>query len=125
MAGLQRLSEKSVVVLGLIAEGRSYSQIVNGHTDISYLDIFNAAREALILNEPQSDHQERIEKIKRQYLRAYERWDDEEDARLATMHEQGRTTEEMAQLLERQPSALRSRLAKLALIPPDGERSEG
>ncbi len=61
MAGLRRLSEKSVVVLSLIAEGRSYSHIVEGSDDISYLDIFNAAREALLLNESlPDDYQERI-----------------------------------------------------------------
>ncbi len=124
MAGFRRLSDKSVAVLSLIAEGHSYSQIVDGHTDISYLDIFNAAKEALLLNESDSDYQERMVKIKHRYPRAYERWTDEEDARMSAMHEQGRTVAEMAQQMERQPSAIRARLAKLALIPTDSERGE-
>ena len=102
-------------MLGLIADGHSYGQIVDGHPDISYLDIFKAAEEALRLNESQPAYQDRMEEIKRQYPRAYERWEDEEDARLTAMHEQGRTTAEMAEQLERQSSAIRSRLAKLGM----------
>ena len=111
-------------MLKLIAEGRSYGQIVDGHADIGSLDIFKAAEEALLLNELQSAYKERMEKVKRQYPRAYQRWADKEDARLSAMHEQGRTVAEMAQHLERQPSASRSRLAKLALIPAENERGE-
>lgn len=37
------LSEKSVRVLRLIADGHSYSQIVDGNPDIKYRDIFDAA----------------------------------------------------------------------------------
>ncbi len=123
MAGFRRLSEKSVVVLSLIAEGRSYSHIAEGNDDISYLDVFNAAREALLLNESlPNDYQERMDKIKHRHPRAYERWTDEEDARLSAMHERGRTVAEMARQLERQPSAIRSRLTKLALIPTDSEQ---
>ncbi len=119
MAGLQRLSEKSVIVLSLIAEGHNYGHIVDGHADISYLDIFDAAKEALLLNEAQSDYQERMTDIKRRYPRAYERWTDEEDAQLSAMHEQGRTGARMTQQLERQPSAIRARLTKLALVSTD------
>ena len=122
MARLQRLSEKSVVVLGLIAEGRGYSHIVEGNDEISYIDIFNAAREALLLNESLPDYGERMDKIKHQHPRAYERWTDEEDARLSAMHARGRTVAEMAQQLGRQPSAIRSRLTKLAPIPTDSEQ---
>ena len=108
-------------MLSLIAEGRSYGHIVEGNDDISYLDIFNAAREALLLNESLPDYQKRMDKIKHRHPRAYERWT-EEDARLSAMHERGRTVAEMAQQLGRQPSAIRSRLTKLALSPTEGEQ---
>ncbi len=65
-----------------------------------------------------------MDKIKHEHPRAYERWTDEEDARLSAMHERGQTLAEMAQQLERQPSAIRSRLAKLALTPTDSGQGE-
>ncbi len=60
MSEQNKLSEKSKIILGLIAEGHSYSQIVDGHSGISYLDIFNAAEDALRLNGTKSDYETRI-----------------------------------------------------------------
>jgi hypothetical protein len=40
-------SLKSKVVLALIAEGRTYEQILSLHPELTYYDIFAAAREAL------------------------------------------------------------------------------
>jgi N-methylhydantoinase A len=57
------LSEKSVIVLSLIAEGHSYSQIVDGNADISNLDIFDTAKEALLLNDSQFSYDARMAKI--------------------------------------------------------------
>jgi hypothetical protein len=117
MAMPRRLSEKSVEVLRLIAEGHSYSQIVDGHFEISYRDIFDAAEEALRLNETSSEYEERMAAIKRKHPRAYERWTQDEDARLAAMHAEGKPVDELAARFQRQPSAIRSRLEKLAVTP--------
>src|SRR5215208_6477736 len=113
MAESKRLSEKSIAVLSLIAEGHSYSQIVDGHQEISYHDIFNAAEEALRLAEPESDYHKRMAVIKSRYPRAYEKWSEREDADLQSMHEQRVTVAKIATQFERQPSAIRSRLEKL------------
>jgi hypothetical protein len=43
------LSETARKILGLIAEGRSYDQILQQHPELTYFDIFAAAREALEL----------------------------------------------------------------------------
>lgn len=43
------LSSKSAAILGLIARGHSYEQILVAHPDYTYLDIFGAAQEALDL----------------------------------------------------------------------------
>jgi hypothetical protein len=43
------LSETARTILGLIAEGRSYDQILQQHLQLTYFDIFGAAREALDL----------------------------------------------------------------------------
>ena len=43
------LSATTTRILGLIAEGRSYDQILHQHPELTYFDIFAAAREALDL----------------------------------------------------------------------------
>jgi len=111
------LGEKSATILGLIAEGYSYSQIVDGHPGITYLDIFAAAEEALRVTESPSDYKERMRKIKSSYPRAYERWDPTEDETLGSLRRKGCTVPQIAEQLQRQPSAIRSRLAKLNFVP--------
>jgi hypothetical protein len=113
----RRLSSKSVKVLTLIADGHSYSQIVDSHADISYRDIFDAAEEALRLNYPPSSYEARMVVIKQKYPRAYERWTQSEDAQLAAMYTQGTPLEELAARFQRQPSAIRSRIEKLSSKP--------
>jgi len=115
MARSQRLNQKSVAVLRYIANGHSYAQIVDTHADISYLDIFAAAEEALEILESSSSHEDRMAKIKQNHSRAYERWTDEEDRELTRMCQEGNKVAEIADHLGRQPSAIRSRLAKLGL----------
>ena len=109
-----RLSEKSKAILALVAEGCSYSQIVDGHPGFTYRDIFEAAEEALRLNEPQSDYDQRMAAIKAKYPRAYEKWSAQEDVELKLMSSRGVSQDELAKHFKRQPSAIRSRLEKLA-----------
>jgi uncharacterized Zn finger protein (UPF0148 family) len=54
-----------------------------------------------------------VARIRETHPRAYERWSDEEDGRLKEMHLAGRTAAEIAGDLQRQPSAIRSRLQKM------------
>jgi hypothetical protein len=49
--------------------------------------------------------------------RAYERWTTEEEADLARRHRDGKSMDELAELHQRQTSAIRSRLGKLGLLP--------
>jgi len=118
MTTKERLSMQSVTILSLIAEGYSYSQIVDGHPNISYLDVFGAAEEALKLNESPIDYCKRMERIKKKYPNAYQKWTVENDASLAALHGEGVGVTDMAKHFKRQPSAIRSRLSKLRLIPP-------
>ncbi len=110
-----KLSSKTIAVLSLIADGHSYSQIVDGHQDITYRDIFAAAEEALRLNESESDYLQRIAVIKSKYPRAYEKWSDDEDDELRMLFSRGVNNNEAAEHFGRQPSAIRSRLNKLGL----------
>lgn len=116
MAGNNCLSPKSSAILSLIADGHSYAQIVDGHPDISYLDIFHAAEEALRLSESDSDYHQRLAAIKKKHPRAYEKWSDSEDVELCSMFRLGVSIDEIAKRFERQPSAIGARLNKLGLI---------
>ena len=107
------LSAQSVTVLKLIAEGRSYEQILVLQPDLTYRDIFDAAREALEMTGVMfSDYQERMAEIRRDHPRAYEPWTNEEDATLMRLAQAGRTVDEIAAQLQRQPSAIRGRMQK-------------
>ena len=111
--GSEKLSSTSVAVLELISEGRTYEQVLALNPELTYLDIFRAAREALeVAGEVPSAYEERLARIREVYPRAYERWTDEEDAKLAQLVQSGRSVEEIAGQLQRQPSAIRSRVLK-------------
>ena len=56
-----------------------------------------------------------FDKIRQRHPRAYEKWSAEEDERLRAQYGQGRDVSELAELLGRQPSGIRSRLIKLGL----------
>ena len=113
MAKPQKLSETSITVLRLIADGKSYAQIVDGQMDISYKDIFTASEEALNLLDSVPNYHERQATIKKQFPRAYELWETDEDDELANLHDMGKPVSEISAHFGRQPSAIRSRLAKL------------
>jgi ATP-dependent DNA helicase RecQ len=63
---------------------------------------------------PSSAHEERLQTIKQGHPRAYEKWTQEEDAELLSLHAAGMPLSELATRFRRQPSAIRSRLAKLS-----------
>jgi DNA-binding NarL/FixJ family response regulator len=115
LARAPKLNQKGVTVLRLIADGRSYAQIVDTHADITYFDIFTAAEDALAILESSLGYEDRMAKVKQNHSRTYERWTDEEDRELAGMCQEGNKVAEIADHLGRQPSAIRSRLVKLGL----------
>lgn len=119
---MMNLSPNSRAILRAIADGRTYEQILAIHPQLTYKVIFNAAAEALALldsgeqgAQPKS-HEERLAEIKEAHPRAYEAWCAEEDADLARFFNSGMSPSEIAKKLQRQPSAIRSRLSKLNLV---------
>jgi hypothetical protein len=60
--------------------------------------------------------QERLGEIQRLHPRAYEKWADEDVAHLIQLFRSGKTAQQIAETLQRQPSTIRSRLKKLYLI---------
>jgi DNA-binding NarL/FixJ family response regulator len=113
------LSDKSRVILEAIAEGHSYEQILSSNPKLTYNDIFRAAAEVLeTLDQPAKGktYEQRMVEIRQAHPRAYEKWSTEEDARLTEFFRKGIVVKEIAKTLQRQPSAIRSRLAKLNLV---------
>jgi hypothetical protein len=67
--------------------------------------------ESIALIKPEST----MERSKKAYPRAYDRWSDEEDDQLREEFAQGFSRRELAELHQRQTSAIRSRLERLGL----------
>ena len=114
----QKLSLKAITVLEMIAAGSSYEQILAACPHLTYLDIFHAATEALdlaaICGTSQTTYQ--VADIRKTYPRAYEKWTDEEHIRLQNLIESGLTVAQISHRLQRQRSAIRSRIVKLDLV---------
>lgn len=59
----------------------------------------------------------KVDDVRRAYPKAYERWSTDEDEELKVKYQHGVSVSELATYFQRQPSAIRSRLAKLGLLP--------
>ena len=113
-----QLSPNARKTLELIAEGHSYEQILKTDESFTYLDIFNAAGEALKINACKDTdyYQNRLLEIRKSHPRAYEKWTPEEDAKLTELFRAGTETNHIAAELQRQPSAIQSRFRRLGLV---------
>jgi hypothetical protein len=112
----ERLSRTAATVLTMIAEGHSYEQILAAHPALTYLDIFRAAREALdAATDRAGSAAEKLAEIRKQHPRAYENWTAEEEGRLRDLAQAGKTPKEIAVALQRQVSAIQSRMVRLGL----------
>jgi hypothetical protein len=56
--------------------------------------------------------------IRKKHPRAYEKWTEDEDARLRAEFAKGASNEELVVLFQRRHFAIRSRLQKLGLLRP-------
>ncbi len=104
-------------MLRLIAQGRTYEQILSIHPEMSYPDIFAAAQEALeVATSSGGDYAEEVAQARKPPPRAYEQWSAGEDAQLAQLVASGETVEKIAARLGRQPDAIRARMMRLNLV---------
>ena len=58
-------------------------------------------------------HHERLQRIRKEYPRAYDRWTRDEEDQLASLLGLGMKPKQIAQRLKRQPSAIRSRIRRI------------
>lgn len=115
----QQLSEKSQAILQAIARGHTYEQIWVQELAWTYHDIFQAAAEALGSASERTGntgYEERMTEIRSAHPKAYQPWTNEDDSRLKTAHQAGASIDTLAQQFQRQPNAIRSRLAKLNIV---------
>lgn len=114
-------------VLELISQGFTYERILLMLKNLTYEDIFHAvkiANEIVEVHlafkfsslEKSSQQYPGLVKVHRQYPRAYEKWVDEEDTYLKCKYSEGLSIQELAEILHRQPGAIRSRLRRLRLV---------
>ncbi|MEM9951375.1 MAG: hypothetical protein AAF846_07240 [Chloroflexota bacterium] len=85
----KNLSIKAKRILKLITTGHSYEQIISINPQYTYLDIFNAAKEAVELltdEHEMTPHEARLAKIKEKHPRAYESWEKDEEQKLIELH---------------------------------------
>jgi len=61
-------------------------------------------------SDKQGKYEERLAKIRAEYPKAYEKWTEDEDGLLKQKFSEGTSIEELSKALQRQPSAVRSRL---------------
>jgi DNA-binding NarL/FixJ family response regulator len=108
------LSATAVTVLEMISRGHAYEQILQTHPALTYNDIFDAAGEALrALGGPP---QQTLKRIRQRHRRAYEKWTSQEENRLRELIGQGSTVARIAGALQRQRSAIRSRIVHLGWV---------
>jgi hypothetical protein len=115
------LSERATKVLEMIAAGSTYDQFLSAFPDLTYLDIFDAAREALDLSVAAAEDSTpkpaySVAEIRTRCPRACERWSEADDALLGKLARSGTSVARIANRLQRQRSAIRSRILKLDLI---------
>jgi len=112
-----KLSARSVAVLEMIAAGSTYEHILAAHPDLTYLDIFRAAEEALGLGAPGARHSAyRVVEKRERYPRTNKEWTDPEDAELRQLVRYGATVARIAGRLQRNRGVIRTRIMKLNLV---------
>lgn len=115
-ATAKTLSPRSAAILKLLAAGHSYEQVLAGDPELTYLDIFAAARQALeVASQAKDAYSRRTAAIQERHPRAYASWSSDEDQQLRELAEAGHDVDEISGQLQRQPAAIRSRMQRLRL----------
>ena len=111
------LSARATTVLRLISQGHSYDQILSLHPQMTYLDIFNAAQEALeMATLPGENRARRGYEVRETRPHVYESWSSAEDAELVQLLAGGESVENVAAQLGRRSDAVRARMIRLNLV---------
>ena len=72
---------------------------------------------------PVPKYDERMQEIRKKHPRAYEQWTIAEQSKLTELFRTRMSINEIAEMLQRRPGAIRARLEKLHLLEPTSERT--
>jgi len=130
-------------ILELISRGYSYEQILRMYPHLNMTDLMTAARVAMELIEKVVQLTDEVavggklqvtarlgqfrtlEELRKDFPRAFEKWDTVEETDLITRYRDGDTIAEIAQKLQRTRGSVRLRLIKLGLIVDNGNTGAG
>lgn len=113
----KNLSPTARTILEMISKGNTYEQVLSVHPAFTYMDIFASAREAIeTIDEHAMAIDVRLARIRATYPRAYERWISSEEEQLIQILRAGHLTNQIPDKLQRQPSAIRSRLKRMGEV---------
>lgn len=131
---IRNTNVKITDVLEMIARRYLYERIMKEYPELTMSDIMASARVAVeLLNKfVTTDEPIRIEseikiiahngklqtlaELRKKYPRAYEKWTEDEVSQVVSLYRSGKKIGEIAELLQRQSGAIRSRLEKLGEI---------
>src|SRR5436309_1656484 len=110
------LTEDAVDVLEMISAGSTYEQILAALPHLTYLDIFDAAAQALAMASTMTPQPVTLAQRRERHARAYEKWTDAEDDSLRELVRSGTTVARIAGHLQRNRGAIRSRIIKMGIV---------
>lgn len=96
--------------------GELFLKVINNYLGEKTEDNNNDPKNSNQEDNSKGDYHKRLKKIKENYANAYESWNEEDDIKLRILNSENKSISEIAQILKRQPSAIRSRLGKFGLI---------
>ena len=96
--------------------GELFLKVINNYLEEKREDNNNEPSNSNQEYNSKTDYHKRLKRIKENYANAYGPWEKEDDSRLKTLNSENKTISEIAQILKRQPGAIRSRLRKFELI---------
>ncbi len=127
-------------VLGLIARGYSYKQVLETHPSLSLGDIMLSAKVALDLigkvvmveDELKVEGELKfvvkggqfrsVDELKKDHPRAFEKWTDQERQDVERMFKAGDSIKTIAEKLQRSYGSIKARLIRMDLIDESGSR---
>lgn len=110
------ISMKTEQILRMMADGKSYADILRSGLKLTRQDITDAAAEVLQVLGPRLEPRTKLEAIRQTVPRVYAKWSEEEDRRLAAMFRKRMLVGEIAAKLQRSEMGIKARLVKLGLM---------
>jgi DNA-binding NarL/FixJ family response regulator len=129
-------------VLGLIAAGYSYKQVLETHASLSLGDIMLSAKVArelvdkIIMVEKELKVEgeltfvvkggqfKSMDELKKDHPRAFDKWTEQEHADVERMFKAGDSIKTIAEKLQRSYGSIKARLIKLELLDESGRRPD-